>query len=292
MTDLHSFDLKKDPKGKTLNEFEKFSVYYHNLFDYPLNFSELLRWTPGVLPQKSINDCDVAIQGNYFSLKGSEGLIYQRALRERISRKKMLIAKRSAKLLSVIPWVKVVAVSGSLAMQNAEKGSDIDLLLITSKDRLWTTRILSYLLLKVSGTKLRKPNDSNEKDKLCLNIWLDETDLPWKKKERNIYTAHEIAQLIPLVNKNKVFEKFLYQNRWITKYWPNGVRIKRKIEEERVSIPNKSFLNPIFNIFEKFCYKLQYQYMKPKITTEVISLKHAIFHPNNLSKRVLNKLSY
>ena len=68
------------------------------------------------------------------------------------------------------------------ALNNAKKNSDIDLLIITSKNTLWTTRIISFALLKFAGFKLRRAGDKNEKDKLCLNMWLDESDLVLKKR--------------------------------------------------------------------------------------------------------------
>ena len=94
--------------------------------------------------------------------------------------------------------------------KNNLKNSDIDLLIITRKNMLWTTRALVYGVLKVMGYQLRKPEQKSEKDKLCLNMWLDETSLVWDRKDRNIYTGHEIAQIVPLINKKNIYEKFLF----------------------------------------------------------------------------------
>ena len=115
-----------------------------------------------------------------------------------------------------------------------------------------------------------------------MNMWLDESDLVWPKKDRNIYTAHEIAQASPLVNKDKTCEAFIYKNSWILDFWPNSVK------KERPSVKNTKFSR---GLVEKICYAIQYQYMKPKITREIVTPTRGIFHPNDWSEVVLSRLS-
>jgi len=264
-----------------LSQGEKDSVLYHNIFDYPLNFSDLIKWKSG----KQFNDKNSSVikRRGYYFLKGREGLIYKRLLRKRISDKKMNFAKKASRLLSFIPQIKMVGLTGSLSMENSTEDSDIDFLIITKKGRLWTSRILGYFLLWLNSYDIRKPLDTNQKDKLCLNMWLDESDAIWSKKDRNLYTAHEIAQIVPLVNKEKTYEKFLSLNKWVLDYWPNSVHINEKIKVKSEEVLRLKFL-------EKLAFKMQYQHMKPKITREVVTKTRAIFHPQDLSKKVLERL--
>jgi len=44
------------------------------------------------------------------------------------------------KFIGGIPWVKMVAITGSLAAYNPEKDSDIDMMIITKQNRVWITR--------------------------------------------------------------------------------------------------------------------------------------------------------
>ena len=245
---------------------DNISVRYHKIFDYSLTKEEAVKWQ--YKNQKTV-------------VKG--GKSETRLQREKYSQKKLKIAQKAVMLISKVPTVLFVGVTGSLAMMNADKNSDIDLLIITRKNMLWTTRALVYGILLVMGYQLRKPEQENEKDKLCLNMWLDETSLVWDKKDRNIYTAHEIAQIVPLINKNNIYERFLYKNIWIISYWPNAVTVR--------SIKYVVRGNNV-NILEKIAFKLQYLYMKSKITTEIITPYMAIFHKNNWGKVVMNKLSY
>jgi len=149
------------------------------------------------------------------------------------------------------------------------------------------------LVLRMMNYAVRKPNDKDQKDKLCLNIWLDESALSWGKKDRNIYSAHEIAQVVPIVDKENVHQRFLQKNRWILDYWPSAVRLSSM--QYVVRSMQKSILHSTFYVllswFNKLAFKLQYLYMKPKITREVVTLHKAIFHPRNWGKEINELLS-
>ncbi len=264
-----------------LNSNEKASVLYHDLFDYPLNFSDLVRWQ--LAEPVTINrNSEVVNKRKFYFLKGREGLIYKRILRRRISAKKMKIAQGASRVLSFLPGVKMVAVTGSLAMENSSEESDIDLMIIAKRGDLWTTRLLSYLVLGIMHFVLRRPEDSKQQDELCLNMWLDENDLIWPQNDRNLYTAHEIAQIVPLINKDNTYQIFLSQNKWILDFWPNAARVKN-LKVKKVSLG----INPI----ERLAFKLQYSYMKNKISREVVTPTRAIFHPQDLGKVILGRLS-
>jgi len=249
-----------------------FAQKYHNIFDYKLTKAELIKWR---YRTEKLNFVNITNKKSKTRLE-----------REKYSKSKLIIAKKAAKLISKIPLVKFIGVTGSLAMMNAKRESDIDFIIITKKGFLWLTRLSVYFELRFMNYDLRIAGQTNEKDKLCLNMWLDESDLIWNKKDRNVYTAHEIAQIVPLINKNNTYEKFLWQNRWILQYWPYAVSIKPYAIE---NIKHKAY--NIKQLIESFAYFIQYQYMKSKITREVITSTRAIFHPNDWGRFVLKKLS-
>lgn len=282
MPNLYTINTTKEFSPGQLTAGEIKSVIYHDFFDYPLNFSDLIKWKAAPDIDIAVGNKNIISRNGFFFLEGKDGLIYKRLLRNRISSKKTLIAKKAAKILSFLPTVKLVALTGSLAMSNSADDGDIDFLIVTKNSTLWTTRILTLMLLVLLRVPVRRSGDRNQKDKLCLNIWMDEADLVWKK-DRNVYTAHEIAQTTPLLNKDKTFEKFINQNIWVKKFWPGAVGNIRKI--------NKNNFNKKVSVFENIAYKLQYLHMKNKITREVVSPTRALFHPQDWSKIVLQKFS-
>lgn len=264
-----------------------FSLIYHHIFEYPLTTLELIKWKPG----KKIDKYKIPnigfryIKGFYF-LRSNKEFVSTRIVRKRNSLKKIQIAREVSKLLKRIPFIKMVAITGSLSMFNAEDGSDIDLMVVTKKGRLWTTRFLSILLLIFYGFKIRRWGDKNEKNKICINMWLDETNFIWPKKDRNFYTAHEIAQIMPLFDKQKTYQKILNNNLWIKEYWPNSVKIEKNKKYFKYIRPTR-----IESLFELFIFKLQKLYMKNKRTKEAIGPHKAIFHPIDRSIIINSRLT-
>ena len=274
------------PDKEFLGKEEIASVYYHNFFNYPLNANEIIKWSARISGPSMSSITSVLSKNGYFFVKGREGLIYKRALRERISDRKIKIAKKIASILAQIPTVLGVFITGALAMKNAEEESDIDLMIITKANTLWISRLISYLVIWLLGFKIRKPGNTSQKDKLCINIWLDEAVLSWSKNDRNFYSAHEIAQIVPIINKNKIYQRFLQKNKWILNYWPRAVKIlSAKDIKLKVQKPEH-----FISLLNTLTFKMQYFYMKSKITREVVALHKAIFHPKDWGKEVLDKL--
>jgi hypothetical protein len=258
------------------------SVLYHDIFDFPLNSAELIKWEVGKAHCPSFSKDLVEFRKGYYSVIGRKGLRLGRLLRSRTSAAKKKQALKAASALAVLPTIKMVALTGALAMNNAETSSDIDFFIITKAGKVWTSRLMALFWLMFRGFNIRRYGDKNEKDKLCLNMWLDEGSLSWPTKDRNIYTAHEIAQILPLVNKDNAYEEFLAQNSWAKEYWPNAVRITRKPKRRRTKEP--------LGFFEKLTYWIQYKYMKGKITREIVTERKAVFHPRDWGSIVSRKL--
>ena len=197
-------------------------------------------------------------------------------MRKRISKRKIDKAEKAAQILSFLPTIKMIAITGALAMNNANEESDIDFLLITKKGSLWTTRLLVMGLLKIFGIPSRRYGDKRTKDKLCLNIWLDESDLVWSNKNRNIFTSHEISQIVPLINKDNIYETFLSENNWITDFWPNATNARAGKQKRENATKRKGL---VIGLLEALARKAQYQYMENKITRETVTSTRALFHP-------------
>ncbi|MCG2691804.1 hypothetical protein L6272_03160, partial [Microgenomates group bacterium] len=105
---------------------------YASIFNYHLSFEELYRY---LISSKPVSKTKLK---PYFIAKPQPV--------NRFSQLKWRRAKQSAKLLSFIPWIKLVAATGALAMSNCRKDDDIDLMIITAENRLWLTRLLVSFL--------------------------------------------------------------------------------------------------------------------------------------------------
>ena len=76
-------------------------------------------------------------KNGFYSLKGREEIIRTRIDRQKIADQKWKKAKKIIKLLQIVPYLKMVAVSGSLALNNTREESDFDLLIVAKSKRIW-----------------------------------------------------------------------------------------------------------------------------------------------------------
>lgn len=209
------------------------------------------------------------------------------------SLKKMAIAKKTAQILQHIPSIKLIAVSGNLAMMNAGREDDIDLFIVTHNKTVWMTRFVASALLFILKKK-RMYGAVQVKNKICLNLFIDENHMEMKKK--NLYVVHEIAQMKVLYAKYDIYQKFLSANSWVKNHIFNWWYINfhpvqqenlfEELEEtgliNRVVLAAFQFLEPLFRFF-------QLRYMKRRITREVIREGVLMFHPKDCSKIILAK---
>ena len=202
------------------------TLSYTDIFDYPLTLPELHQF---LIEQKaSINDLEKALtetkevtqDGQFFFLKKRLKIVQIRQKRFEWSQNKLKIAQKVAKYLKLIPFIKMVAVTGNLAMNNAEQKDDIDLLIVTNQNRLWLTRLLTVFLVELVANR-RRPKDQEVEDKICLNMFLAENYLSLPKKEQDLFSAHEVFQAKLLWEKERTYQKFLKANQWAQKYLPN-----------------------------------------------------------------------
>jgi len=200
------------------------TLHYADIFHYPLRTEEIKRYTverltDGVLIDSlslMVADGKLIYADNYYCLSGREKIIELRQRREVCSEPKINKAKRIASVLKFIPWVKLIGVTGALAMGNSEEDDDIDLIIITSPRRLWLTRGIVVIFLRLTG-QYRRPGKI--KDKICPNLMLSQEALEFP--DHDLFTAHEIAQMKPIFCRDNTYQKFLQANGWIKDFLPN-----------------------------------------------------------------------
>lgn len=253
------------------------TLLYGDIFDYPLSQEEIWKFLISSKKvgrtelKKILKQSNIFFKDNYYFVSESSNSLNKRKKREKISFKKLIIAKNIINKLSILPTVKFIGISGSLALLNSEEEDDIDIFVITSKGSLWLTRLLMIVILKIMR-KHRGKGDKNIKDKFCLNMMIDQSYLAFPMKRRNLYTAHEIVQILPVLEKDKIFEKFLAENLWVKKYLPN-IKFPDKIRDKKINIP---FYIPIVEFFFR---NFQMIILKRGLTNETAEKSFFAFHP-------------
>lgn len=268
------------------------TLSYFDLFSYPLTIEQLeLFLHKNVANKKLIKKCleEIPIiekKYDYYFFSGKEQIAIKRKARKESNLRKLEIASKYSSLLSFVPGVKLIALTGSVSMENASSRDDIDLFIITRKNTLWVTRFLVLALVRVLGKK-RKYKSTDFADKLCINMFLDERELEFFDK--NIYVAHEIAQMKVLFDEQKTFNDLFKKNSWVQSFFPSiGVLKKRKSRQKRW-FDFVFFSEKALRIVNFIAFMSQYLYMFSKITREKITFRKAFFHPNDISPIVINE---
>lgn len=256
------------------------TVSYSDVFEYPLTREEIWKYYIGVPASYQLFDRELdrlltrkklIAHSNYFVLPNRKHLIGERNERKEVAQQKLPIARKAARLLAVVPSVWFVGISGALAMHNAPYDDDIDLFIITAPGTLWFTRMLITVWLDALKWR-RRPDAVVVKDKVCLNMLLSADRLQLPKKQQDLYAAHELAQLVPLVNKKNTYEQLLAHNQWVRNFLPHCKSFQ--IDRNYLQPPA-----PLLVWIETVCYRWQLWYMRLRRTRELVNRQLLQFHP-------------
>jgi len=191
---------------------------YFDVFNYPLTTEEIRSFLlePNeftfektlheLLEEKIIFKLDI-----FYSLQNDPLLVERRCKGNKFAAEQMSTAAKAASILSHFPYVRGLAISGSLSKNFADEKADVDFFIITAANRLWIARTIMHLFKKLSFV-------AGKENWFCMNYYVDEAmiEIP----EKNIFTAMEIVTLIPMYGQ-KIFPIFYYKNEWTKEYFPS-----------------------------------------------------------------------
>lgn len=204
--------------------------------------------------------------------------IYEEKEKESIKKIQKIVSYVT--IVSNFPQIKLIGLSGTMAMMNVKENDDIDLFIITAKNRLWTGRLIALFLAQVYGLR-RTRKMKKAKDKVCLNLFFDEKDLKVPEFKKTEYIAREILQMKPVYVKNNIYDELLRENRWIYNFFPNAEKKTKNIKK------NKKESNNIFsNFFEKVVKIIQLNIIKVHQTNEIISDTQLWFFPKDFEQKL------
>ena len=194
------------------------SVMYAAVFDYPLTLEQLRQSLIG----ETASEEDLAAvyagslelraaiesrDGFYFP-RGRREVIAIRADREAASHRLLTELAGPLALVTRMPFVSMVAVSGSLAHLNGEAQADLDLFVVTRPARVWSVTVTVLALAKLFGWR----------ERLCLNYVVSERALIVSPAD--LFSANQIIHLRPVTGA-AAYRRFLDANRFVDRFYPN-----------------------------------------------------------------------
>lgn len=191
------------------------TLIYSDIFDYPLTIDELHRFLVVPSSLSDVEQCLVLIKGvslkdGYYYLEGRSEIVELRKSRAAASRKVFERAMFYGRILGALPFVRMVALTGSLAMLNLSKNPDMDFMLVTAHRRVWTARAFAILFGKI--TRLFG-------DTICPNLIISERALEWPLHD--LYSARELCQMIPISGYD-LYLRLFAANAWTRSLLPNA----------------------------------------------------------------------
>jgi hypothetical protein len=113
--------------------------------------------------------------------------------------------------LKLIPGIRMIWVGNSLPMNACHQDSDIDLFIVTRKNRLWSVRIMTTIYFQILW--LRKTS-KHHAGRFCLSFFVTEDALDFQDIaiENDVYLYFWILYMKPIVDRDDTYEQFLTAN--------------------------------------------------------------------------------
>jgi hypothetical protein len=143
----------------SLPEKIKATLAYFEIFDLALSVDELMRFMPGMVEgrlgvEKDLSEMsDVRGKHGFFVLKGSEELLENRIEKSLLAEQIKQKADKWKWTFGLVPFVEMACVCNYSSFDCVEKGSDIDLLILTKPGRIFLARLFLTLYMQLFGLR-------------------------------------------------------------------------------------------------------------------------------------------
>ncbi|HEX8974834.1 MAG TPA: hypothetical protein VF817_05145 [Patescibacteria group bacterium] len=210
------------------------TVAYYDGLKYPLSAFEIWKYiiradyssNEGQIAQPSLSEVifclqqesisrNIENQDGFYFLRGRKDLVAKRIESGKISAVKIKQLRRIVKWIIYVPFVRMVGVTGRLAMKNAQQGSDWDLLVVIKDGHIWTGRTLVTAAAHILG---KRRHGKKVADRVCLNFFV--TDESLEVITKDLFSASEYMFLLPLWGW-ETYQRFQVNNAWIKDMRPS-----------------------------------------------------------------------
>lgn len=274
-------------------------LIYFDIFSHPLTAKEIFEYCdlPAVDRKEGLrilkelkNRNLLGCESGYYYLGNDSYKVVRRLEGNLLASLRMKDARKYAAIAATFPFVRAVFISGSLSKMVMKQDSDIDFFIITEPGKLWVCRALL--------TMYKKLLLGNSHRNFCLNYFIDSNNL--EIPDKNIFTATEIAFLIPMYNYS-LYQAFMEKNAWIRSEFPNFKmrscetdihpgRAKKAIEKVFDNGLGKTLDELSYSMIVGFWKKKFHHLSEEKFNLNFRSQKNVSkHHPHAFQERVVSK---
>ena len=191
-------------------------VLYFDVFQHPLHQTELERLVCPGRPDLIQESCDTLRKKQlleethrFWHRPGAQRWVVRRQTRTRCAEKVWPIARRSAAILSGMPFVEGVLITGGMSKNSTTPDNDIDFLLLVTPNRVWSIKTITQALRRVLPHKYR--------EQFCTNYIMATDAMPLSS--RNLFTAIELSTAVPMHGPTAC-ARLLMENQWVKQFVP------------------------------------------------------------------------
>ncbi|MGB4942992.1 MAG: hypothetical protein WBO92_02670, partial [Candidatus Moraniibacteriota bacterium] len=237
------------------------TIVYYDALEYPMTEFEVWKHliTTRDVPMAEVpmlGQVAVALDGliqdqvitqsqGFVTLPGREVLVRERIRREKYSVAKIKRAARLVRSLAWVPFVRLIALTGSLSMKHGDRESDWDLFVVLRQGAIWRGRTALSLILQLMG---KRRHGRHIENRACLNHFVTDSSLEIAMQDyfsaseyRFMYTlsGRETERRFELANRWMVRMKPTYQptvipNHWLCQPTPFTSRMQKWLESALV----------------------------------------------------------
>lgn len=241
---------------------------------------------------------------SYFYLPDREEIVENRRANLVTSELKLKKARRAAKFVRCVPFLRAIFVCNTVASGTAQDASDIDFFIIAGSRRVWLVRFFTNIILRLFGLRTY---GSRNRDKICLSFFVDDDNLNLEKLKaipEDIHFIYWIAQMTPIYDPRNYYKRFMSANYWIKNYLPNlptGAGCLNLVGSGKIAPIWKKVWETIWqgvygDLLEKQAHEIQMQKMKLSVKEKVDLKDSAIvlndgvikLHENDTRESVYN----
>lgn len=212
----------------------------------------------------------VGCENNLYFLKGKNNYVNKRFNSYLITEEKYKKILKYSKIFASIPFVNLITVCNTVAYDFPKEDSDFDLFIIAKKNRLFISRLLAFIFLKVFNLR---PKNNISRDKFCLSFWVTTDNLNLNKyffQKFDIYFIYWLNRLVTIYDKEKYYQMFLNSNLYIKNYLPNSTlfitnEIRKSKKYWLKNVIEFVLDNKVGDFLENFFYKIQKNKLPQKI---------------------------
>lgn len=207
------------------------TLAYYDALEYPLTEFEVWKHLiadkgDGISDTPALGQVAAAIDGlvesgaiwrtnGFIVLPGRQILVAERIRSEKYSVGKIKRAARLVRGIAWVPFIRMIALTGSLSMKRADHDSDWDLFVVLSRGTIWRGRTLLSLVLQFIG---KRRHGRHIENRACLNHFV--TDGSLEIVMQDYFSASEYRFMYTFLGRDTE-RHFELVNRWIARIKPS-----------------------------------------------------------------------